>query len=152
MSEDALAQCVAIELGDRSSVEIAGAYRALCAAILLRTAMVARAKTPPRKQDVDQKRTAIKWVAGGRGLITFEEACSALEMNPDRARNSIRKYVSGGCGGSINKGRPRSRTIYARRKYAPRPVDDDRREAAAADGVDARTPDDPGNRHQPAWA
>lgn len=150
---NALAQCVDLELADRSTVEIASAYRALCAAILLRTAMVARAKTPPRKMEVEQKRTALSWVDGGQGLITFEEACQALEMQPERARSSIHTYAQARGDRSINtmSYRPRSRTVFGRRNHAPR-TDEALGEAATPHGVDACSPDDPRNRCVPAGA
>jgi hypothetical protein len=151
VSDGALEQVVDMELAERSSEEIACAYRALCAAILLRTAMVARAKTPPRKVELDQKRTAIRWVAGGRGVITFESACEALDMAPDRARKSIGDYVRGGPGGAISNGKkPRSRMVTGG-MYAPRPSTVVHGQNEIVPGVAACPPDAAPHRGCKAW-
>lgn len=151
MSDGALEQVVDMELADRSGEEIACAYRALCAAILLRTAMVARAKTPPRKVELDQKRTAIKWVTGGRGVITFEACCEALNMVPDRARQSIGDYVRGGPGGAISNGKkPHSRMVTGGR-YAPRPNALVHGQNASVYGVASCPPDAAPHRGGKAW-
>jgi len=153
VSDAALEQVVDLELAERSSVEIACAYRALCAAILLRTAMVAKAKTPPKKQEIDQKRTAVKWVDGGQGVITFEAACEALDMPPERARNAINEYVRGDESGAINTMRckkPHSRVVTGGR-YVARSFPDPVRKDAPVHGVAPRPPVPAPHRGSSPW-
>lgn len=145
----ALSQCVDLELKDRSAEEIACAYRALCAALLLRTAMMAKAKTPERKVELDQKRTAMGWVGGGHGVVTFEDACEALDLVPDSARRAILAHARGGDGASINKvDRPAmSRNVPRRRTHVPCPADVAYRQIQASGGLAPGAADAAGNRN-----
>lgn len=149
MSDKALSQCLDLELAERSAVEVAAAYRALCGALLLRTASAARSKMPPRKIEVDQRRTALAWAGGRRGVITFEEACDALDMRPERAREAIERYACQGGVTAISKAML-TRKPVERNRYAP--ADVARREIPPAHGVASRTPDVADDRNKPAWA
>lgn len=110
------------ELEERSASEIVCAYRAFCASLLVRTAQIARARCPHRKVELDQKRTAAKWTMGGQGVLTFEEACDAVGMLPEYARNAILDYATAPGGESISMVRQaRRRQTYGRRSHDPRP-------------------------------
>ena len=93
-----------VSLFDKS--EIAGAYRSICAMLLLRTATVVRKHTRFRNMETQQKASAKRWVqAGDEGVITFREACAAIDVEPDQMRSDILR----GCKSnqeSINKVRP----------------------------------------------
>lgn len=119
-SESALEQVVDYELADRSRAEIACAYRALCAAVLLRTAMVVRAKAPPRKVEIDQQKTAVRWVAGSHGVLRFSDCCEALDMDPGRAREAIGRYARSRGESPINRlcRKPHSRMVFGKKRYA----------------------------------
>lgn len=123
MDDDAaLEQVVWHDLQERSSAEIACAYRALCAAMLLRTAMVVRSKCPPRKVEVDQRRTALNWIGKTHGTLSFRACCEALDMAPDAAENAIWRYARGEGGEAISRVRfkkPHSRMVFGRKRNAP---------------------------------
>lgn len=120
----ALGQCIEMELAERSPAEIACAYRALCCTMLLRTAMAARAKTPPRKIEVDQKRTAIAWTKEKMGVISFEDACFALDLSVNRARKAILGDASSPVEGAINRATIQISRNVARRRNNARPPDE----------------------------
>lgn len=44
------------------------------------------------KEGIYQKREARSWIDGGVGIITYEECCEALDVDPDRAREKIAAY------------------------------------------------------------
>lgn len=113
MNEDTHSQ-IDDDLEALSSVEIANAYRAICAAMLLRTAQSMRCKSM-RQDEVDMRRTAGRWLDGG-GVITFDHACAALSLDAWRAKGIIRRYVSGEDGDAIKRMRTRSRLVSPRRK------------------------------------
>lgn len=69
--------------------EIEGAWKLLCTNVLMRAAHVVRGNTYTNKEWLRQKREAMRWIEGSRGIITFEDACSAVGMDPDRARDMI---------------------------------------------------------------
>lgn len=41
------------------------------------------------KERIHQKAQAREWLDGGQGVITYEEACEELGVDPDRAREKI---------------------------------------------------------------
>lgn len=141
-----LDQIVDLELAARTPDEIAASYRALCAMILARTATVTRHHVRPRKSEATQKRTAIEWMRGGTGLITFEAACEAMEVAPDAARGALERYAEGRPDDPINKrvpqsGRSPNSFIFGK----PRHADHAHREAPSRSGMVACNPD--GHRH-----
>lgn len=102
------------DLESISSVEIANAYRAICAAMLIRTAQAMRGKSL-RQDEIDQRKTAAKWVQDG-GIISFDNACTALDIDCRRAKTAILQYASGDDSSPIKKVRTRSRLVSPRRK------------------------------------
>jgi len=87
--------------------EIAGAYRSICAMLLLRTATVVRKGTRFRKMETMQKSAAKRWVqAGNEGVITFREACAAIDVEPDQMREDILRIVQSEASQTINRVRP----------------------------------------------
>jgi hypothetical protein len=102
------------DLAGISPVEIANAYRAICAAMLIRTAQAMRGKSL-RQDEIDQRKTAAGWVSQG-GVITFDNCCMALEINSDTAKTAIFQYARGEDGEAIKKVRTRSRLVSPRRK------------------------------------
>lgn len=69
--------------------EIEGAWKLLCTNVLMRAAHVVRGSNYTNKEWLRQKKEAMRWIYGSRGIITFEDACSAVGMDPDRARSMI---------------------------------------------------------------
>lgn len=41
------------------------------------------------KNTLQNETTAMRWLEGGMGLVTWEEACEVLGVDPDRARNAL---------------------------------------------------------------
>jgi hypothetical protein len=79
--------------------ELEGAYRKLCGAMLVQTALSLSTRAAHRKDDYGeemgyQKEASRRWLDGGVGRITFEEACDAVDMAPDYVRNGMEDYLS----------------------------------------------------------
>lgn len=86
----------------------AGGWRCLCAGVMLQAVerLVGsrmygpRASSPRRKigeicrDGFNQKKAAIDWVSGGIGLITFEDCCESIGVDPERARRLIKAKVA----------------------------------------------------------
>lgn len=100
-----------------SPVELAGGYRAICAMVLCRTAVVASNPALPRRQEIEAKVIAKKWLAGDMGVISFPEACMAVSLDPDHARRKIAGYADPNSNESISRGkrRPRNHYVFGRR-------------------------------------
>lgn len=142
-SDPVVDQIVDIELSERSGVEIYGAYQSICAMLMLRTAMVVGRKTPPRKEEIDQRQVAVQWLEGGHGVLSFEGVCEALDIDPDRARDAIQKYAAPGGGDAINRKRrkPHSHMVFGKaNRHAERTVFD-RRENPSANRMGPGTSD-----------
>lgn len=84
-----------------------GAWRTLCVGVMLQAVQRLAAetnlfhrgaylKTDGRggncKERLHQRTGARAWLDGGVGLVTFEDCCAALEVDPDRAREKILAY------------------------------------------------------------
>lgn len=89
-TEPALEAVIDYEVGLFDKSEIAGAYRSVCAMLLLRTATVVKKPTRFRNEETLQKKTARRWVEhGDEGVITFREACAAIDADPEQMRADI---------------------------------------------------------------
>lgn len=80
--------------------EIEGGWKLLCTNVLVKAACALQGAILTSKESLRQYHQARKWVFGGTGIITFEEACFAVGIDPSYARNRI---VSGTDDGSINR-------------------------------------------------
>lgn len=118
-----LDQIVDDELAGLSPNELAGGYRAICAMVLCRTAVVASTPAPPRRQEIEAKAIAKKWLAGDRGVISFLEACMAVSLDPDSARKKIDGYADPASTEAISRGkrRPKNHFVFGRRIPHARP-------------------------------
>jgi hypothetical protein len=114
---DALDAIVDAGLEKLSRGELEAGYRAVCAMVLYRTAVVASNPAPPRRQEIDAKVTAKRWLAGDRGVITFPEACSAVDIDPDIARRKIEVYADPDSPSAISRRRrkPRNHFVFGRK-------------------------------------
>jgi hypothetical protein len=45
------------------------------------------------KELIYQRLQSREWLKGGRGLVTFEDCCEAMGINPDRARQMIKEWA-----------------------------------------------------------
>jgi hypothetical protein len=43
------------------------------------------------KDAMFNRRAAEKWFDGGRGVVTFEDCCEVMNINPEQARSKIKK-------------------------------------------------------------
>lgn len=86
-------QIIEEQLSERSGEEIACAYRAICAAMLVRTACLMRHRAL-RKMDINQKTTAHSWVTGGHGLIPFDQACRAVNAEPTEIVSRLQEMAT----------------------------------------------------------
>lgn len=105
------------ELDALSPGELAGGYRAICAMVLCRTAVVASNPAPPRRHEIEAKAIAKQWLAGKQGVISFSEACMAVSLDPDSARKRIAGYADPSSKEAISRGRrrPRNHYVFGRR-------------------------------------
>lgn len=84
----------------------AGAWRFLCAGLMVQAVQRLEPAWNPTgkrrfsgdkaggyvKETAYQKREARQWIEGGVGLITFEDCCDAIDVDPDRAREAIETH------------------------------------------------------------
>ena len=86
---------------------LAGGWRALCVGVMLqgiqRVEASSKLHKPGSKQKIDgnggldkeilkQRTQAREWLEGGIGLVTFEDCCEAMDVDPDKAREKIRDW------------------------------------------------------------
>lgn len=69
-----------VTLDHLSGCEIEGAYKTLCAAMLLRSAQEFCVATQQTEEGYARKRAVRNWLFEGTGDITFREACAALNL------------------------------------------------------------------------
>jgi len=91
---DRMDQVIEAQLSSLSTPEIAGAYRSLCGMMLALTAISFRRRKVSRKDEIENRSAARKWVSSRDGVITFGEVCEVLNLDSDRARQAL-KSVSG---------------------------------------------------------
>lgn len=112
-----------VECCDREEIE--GAWRSLCAMMLLRTANVlGKPKCSHRKQEVVQRSTARQWVSGKVGVITFEEACHGIDLSPELTREMLERHAREGYAASINRTNPNKRVFGRSINEYPRQSDE----------------------------
>lgn len=113
--DKALSQVIDYQLEERTPLELACAYRALCASILVRTAMAHASKPLRRKDEIDNRRVAQNWVKSGDGIISFRQVCEALDADPDTIEEGIRVHAERGDDHAIRKSRkPRCHYVFGR--------------------------------------
>ena len=90
-------------LDDMDGATLQGAWRALCAGMLASAVDAMRKETSLlantrhrkhwfKKDDVVCRGDAVKWLDGKRGLITYEDCCEALDVDPESLRSKIESY------------------------------------------------------------
>jgi hypothetical protein len=117
----ALEQVIELQLEERTGAELSNAYRALCCAMLIHTAQTLTAKQTTRKEAVKNRSAARNWTDGKRGVVTFEDACDAVDLCPESFAKRLDEYVSSNTGGTIitggkyaNAKRPRRHYVFGR--------------------------------------
>lgn len=91
--EPALAAVIDYEVSLFDRSEIAGAYRSICAMMLLRSAAALGKGCRDRNQEAKQKKQAERWVTSGNtGVITFDEACRAIDCEPETMRDQMIRH------------------------------------------------------------
>ena len=88
---------------------IAGGWRALCVGVLLQGIQKAEADSKLYKPGIKtrgeghggvdkevlkQRANAKKWIEGGVGIVTFEECCEAVGVDPDVTREKIKDWCN----------------------------------------------------------
>lgn len=86
--------------------ELEGIWRSLCAMMLLRTANLLHVGHHDRKQNAIQKQTAVRWIQGDTGIITFSAACEGLDMDREVVRRGLFRHAETRTERPINKGTP----------------------------------------------
>lgn len=95
-------QALSVTLEDRTAEELAGAYRALCAMMLLHTAQSFRKARLSCNEDVYRRKAARQWVRGACGAISFPECCEVLGLNVRKAKQAITEFAQRVPGGTIS--------------------------------------------------
>lgn len=91
----ALDQLIDEQIAHLLPAEIAGAYKALCAMVLIQTAVSYRTRVR-KKEDAWNRRTAQRWlIDGDSGAITFAEACEACEVTQAAAKQGFARIADG---------------------------------------------------------
>lgn len=72
---------VDLELASLTPQEIEGAYRSLCAAMLLRAAQEMTVIKQLTKQAIEARHITRAWLFQDGGLITLDEACDACDLD-----------------------------------------------------------------------
>ena len=111
----ALQQMIDIHLEERSAPEIASAYRALCSSVLVKTALALASRGVGNWAATENRRVAKNWLKGGIGTVEFKDVCEVLDLDPDKARAAIHKYVEEMKDPTIKKSRkPVSHKVFGR--------------------------------------
>lgn len=100
----ATSQVIDEELDALSPHELEGCWRSLCAMMLLRTANLLTSQMLSRKEFAIQRRAAREWIDGKmRGVITFQAACEALDLEEECVRRGLFLHAESGNWEAINK-------------------------------------------------
>lgn len=85
---------IKLKVGELSSAEVAGAYRALCGKMLAQVICTLRKKQVATKEYLTNKKNTIRWLdAGSEGVISFNDMCDTLNIDPDSTKRAIHIYV-----------------------------------------------------------
>lgn len=99
----ALDQAIDAQIEHLLPQEIAGAYHALCAMVLVQTAVAFRTRVR-RKDEASNKRVARQWLASGdEGVLTFAECCEAVNVSEEEARAGFTRIADGHLDKSIKR-------------------------------------------------
>lgn len=89
---------------------IAGGWKCLCAGVLLQAVQRIRSERRMHKPGskyrtkgtsgldkelLHQRSSARDWIEGGIGVITFEDCCDSVGVDPEEARRKIEEYCHG---------------------------------------------------------
>lgn len=103
VADPAMEQVIEQELAPLNGEELAGIWRSLCAMMLLRTANLLHCHHANRKQNACQRQTALRWVHGETGIITFSSACETLDLSEEYAKTGLLKHAGTRARPSINR-------------------------------------------------
>jgi hypothetical protein len=85
---------IKLKVGELSSAEVAGAYRALCGKMLAQVICTLRKKQVATKEYLTNKKNTIRWMkAGSEGVISFHDMCETLNIDPECTKQAIENYV-----------------------------------------------------------
>ena len=108
-------QLIDTHLEERSAPEIASAYKALCSSVLVKTALALASRGYGNWAAAENRKTARAWLKGGLGIVEFNDVCSVLDLDPDKARQAILNYVEEMNDPAIKKSRkPLSHKVFGR--------------------------------------
>jgi hypothetical protein len=91
-------------------VPIEKAWRRLCAELINSAALTIgkgyrHADLHGQEERAYARECARHWLAGNRGIITFEEACAAVDCDPDTSRRLIHTFIARGPCPNVQKRR-----------------------------------------------
>lgn len=94
--------------------------------MLVRTALALASKRTDRADVIANRRAAKDWLNGKRGVLSFSDACSTLDVDPAKAKQAILDYAAeaASCPIKRSRHRPHSHIVFGRMKYAS-PVQQD---------------------------
>lgn len=103
------------EVEELPSDVVEGAFRSICAAMLLRTLMEFSTDRTEIKERVYRKIAAQDWLFKGGGVITFKEACDACNISTQVFRDAVVEYADNPASRPNNKYRANcGRRVFGR--------------------------------------
>ena len=93
MSEREVVEAVIdFDLSRLSGDEVEGGFRSLCGAMLLRAAQELGIRKQYRKNAIAARKISRAWLFRGVGLIRFDEACEACNMDRRKILSQMVEY------------------------------------------------------------
>ena len=92
------------ELDELHRDELEGSWRAICAAMLLRTHNLTTTTMGQRKEIGQNKNTAFRWLSNQFGVIRFSTVCDTLNLDEQRIRQAILDNAASDDYQPINRG------------------------------------------------
>lgn len=103
------------EVWELPSDVIEGAFRSICAAMLLRTITEFSTERNGIKERINRKVAAREWLFRGGGIITFREACDACNMSTQVFKDAVVEYADNPASRPNNKYRANcGRKVFGR--------------------------------------
>ena len=81
----------------------------------MKTALALASKGYGNWAAAENRKTARAWLKGGSGIVEFNDVCAVLDLDPEKARQAILKYVEDMKDPTIKKSRkPLSHKVFGR--------------------------------------
>ena len=107
------------ELAELPRDVVEGAFRSICAAMLLRTMTLFSTANSTTKERIYHKAAASDWLFRGGGVITYQEACGACSISTQHFKDAVVEYADNPSSRPNNRYRVTpNRQVFGRAIYA----------------------------------